>query len=194
MTAVEDARRVVQDAIAAGYFPAAAIEVGSSAAPIWADAVGTLTFENGEPAGVDTPFDLASLTKVVATTTLAMDLVRTGTLGLDQPVSSFFTDWRAIDREAVTIRDLLEHGASSNTRSRPSGWSTIRGRGRFTATSASSCSRLSRPIWEGRHSTCCSQRRWPALARRSRSSWRPIAAHSPRRHGRWTSTRGVAVC
>jgi CubicO group peptidase (beta-lactamase class C family) len=111
MTAFEAARRIVDEAIGARIFPAAALEVGDSGAPIWGDALGTLTFESDAPANLDTPFDLASLTKVIATTTVVMELVRTGALSLDEPVSAFFTDWRGTDRDAVTILDLLEHAS-----------------------------------------------------------------------------------
>jgi CubicO group peptidase (beta-lactamase class C family) len=104
------ARRVVDDAVRARIFPAVAIEVGSSDAAMWTDALGALTFDPAAPpARLDTPFDLASLTKVIATTTVVMALVRTGALRLDEPVSAFFKEWRGADREAVTVRDLLEH-------------------------------------------------------------------------------------
>jgi CubicO group peptidase (beta-lactamase class C family) len=99
---VDDARRVVERARTAGVFPAAAVEVGSSAARLWTEAFGT---------GLDTPFDLASLTKVVATTTVIMELVRTGALGIEEPVSTAFDEWRGGGREAVTVRDLLEHAS-----------------------------------------------------------------------------------
>jgi len=99
---VDDARRVVGAARVKGVFPTAAIEIGSSAAPIWSDAVGT---------DLTTPFDLASLTKVIATTSVVMELVRTGALGLEEPVSAFFGDWRGADRAAVAVRDLLEHAS-----------------------------------------------------------------------------------
>ena len=78
---VDDARRVIDEARAAGVFPAAAMEAGSSASPIWSDACGT---------ELRTPFDLASLTKVIATTTVLMELVRTNVLRLEEPVSAFF--------------------------------------------------------------------------------------------------------
>ena len=99
---VDDARRVVEGARGAGVFPAATLEVGSSASPIWSDAFGT---------GLETPFDLASLTKVIATTTVVMALVREGALGLEESVSAFFGEWRGADRDAVTVRDLLEHAS-----------------------------------------------------------------------------------
>jgi CubicO group peptidase (beta-lactamase class C family) len=111
MTAFDAARGVVADAIAAGLFPAAAVEVGDSAAPLWADALGTPTFDSDTRLTDGAPFDLASLTKVLATTTVVMDLVRTGAISLEAPVSSFVPDWRSEDRAAVTIRDLLEHAS-----------------------------------------------------------------------------------
>lgn len=99
---VDDARRVIVDARTAGVFPAATIEAGSSASALWSDACGT---------DLQTPFDLASLTKVIATTTVVMELVRTRALRLEEPVSAFFGEWRGTDREAVTVRDLLEHAS-----------------------------------------------------------------------------------
>lgn len=106
------ARRVVEDAIARRMFPAAAIEVGSSNGPLWRDAVGRLTFDaDAPPAVTGTRFDLASLTKVIATTTVMMDLVRTGLVRLEDPVRTFFADWRGTDREDVVVRDLLEHAS-----------------------------------------------------------------------------------
>ena len=100
---VDDARRLIADAVIAGVFPAAAVEAGDSIAVLWSDAFGAST--------IHTPFDLASLTKVVATTTVVMDLVRTGAMTLEAPVSGFFDEWRGADRQHVTVRDLLEHAS-----------------------------------------------------------------------------------
>jgi len=104
---VDEARKVVDTARSAGMFPAATAEVGSSAGPIWTEAFGTST---------DTPFDLASLTKVIATTTVIMELMRTGALRLEDRVSESFKEWRGADREAVTVRDLLEHTGGLSAR------------------------------------------------------------------------------
>jgi CubicO group peptidase (beta-lactamase class C family) len=100
---VDDAGRLVADAVTAGVFPAATVEVGDSATVLWSGAFGAST--------VHTPFDLASLTKVVATTPVIMERVRSGTLHLEAPVSEFFGEWRGSDRERVTVRDLLEHAS-----------------------------------------------------------------------------------
>ena len=106
------ARRVVDEAIQRRIFPAATIEVGDNAGVLWHDALGTLTFDpDSAPARHDTPFDLASLTKVIATTTVIMQLVDQGKLRLDANISQFLAEWRGADRDGVTIRDLLEHAS-----------------------------------------------------------------------------------
>jgi CubicO group peptidase (beta-lactamase class C family) len=112
MSGPTGARRVLEDAHRARVFPAASFEVGSSGASIWNGAIGALTFDvAAQPASFQTPFDLASLTKVIATTSVVMELVRTGALRLDEPVSAFFADWLGTDRDGVTIRELLEHAS-----------------------------------------------------------------------------------
>lgn len=111
MAAFDAARRVVDGAISSRLFPAATLEIGDSAGPLWTDALGTFTFDSDQRVGLATPFDLASLTKVIATTTVVMDLARTGALSLEAPVSAHFAEWRHTDRAMVTIRDLLEHAS-----------------------------------------------------------------------------------
>ena len=62
------AHQVLERAIVERAFPAAVIEVGTSGEPLWRRAFGTLTFDAAAAATTDdTIFDLASLTKVVAT-------------------------------------------------------------------------------------------------------------------------------
>ena len=117
MSGFDSASHVLRDAIAARVFPAAAAEVGASAGVLWQEALGTLTFdETSGVTDIDTPFDLASLTKVIATATGVMRLVRDGALRLDEAVSSFFAEWRGPDRESVTVRDLLEHASGLSAR------------------------------------------------------------------------------
>jgi serine-type D-Ala-D-Ala carboxypeptidase len=107
---IELARGVVTEAIASRVFPAAAVETGASGGVTWREAFGTLTFDEGSPPALDsTPFDLASLTKVIATTSVAMQLVSEGRIALDDRVALFFAEWLGPDRENVTLQDLLEH-------------------------------------------------------------------------------------
>ena len=94
------AHDVLVRAIEHGIFPAATIDVGSSAGTLWQDAFGV---------PFDTMFDLASLTKPLATGSVAMRLVADRQVSLDEPLSAHFDEWKGADREFVTVRDLLEH-------------------------------------------------------------------------------------
>jgi CubicO group peptidase (beta-lactamase class C family) len=112
MTPFDAAARVLRDAAGARVFPAATAEVGASDGPRWQVAQGTLTFDApSPPAAIETLFDLASLTKVIVTTTVVMQLVADGALALDERVSAFFPEWRGADREIVAVRDFLEHAS-----------------------------------------------------------------------------------
>ena len=103
---------LLDDARAARAFPAAAVEVGRPDGPIWQHAAGTLSYAPGAPATtLDTVFDLASLTKVIATAPLVMRLMLGRRLLLDAPVRALVPEWRGADRAGVTVRDLLEHTA-----------------------------------------------------------------------------------
>jgi CubicO group peptidase (beta-lactamase class C family) len=105
-----EAAGILTRAATSRAFPAAVIEVGTSRHSVWRHVAGTLTYESdARAAREDTVFDLASLTKVLATTPLVMRLVERGGLGLDDPVSQHLPAWRGADRAAVTIRDLLAH-------------------------------------------------------------------------------------
>ncbi|MEO8259820.1 MAG: serine hydrolase domain-containing protein [Acidobacteriota bacterium] len=110
--AADHARRVLLDAIAAGVFPSAVFDVGSSTGPLQQGHLGRRTFaRESAPVAAGTCYDLASLTKPIATTTVVMDLVGRGTIGLDEPLAASFPEWHGADREPVTVRDLLEHSA-----------------------------------------------------------------------------------
>lgn len=106
------AERILEDAVGKRVCPAAVAEVGSRSGRLWRQATGRLTFDAGSPpATVDTIFDLASLTKVIATTTLAMRHVDAGLTPLDLPVAAVLPAWRGDDRRTVTVRDLLAHAS-----------------------------------------------------------------------------------
>jgi serine-type D-Ala-D-Ala carboxypeptidase len=112
VTRFAEAAAVLQEAIAARAFPAASVEVGGRHGPVWTAAFGRLTYEADAPdATPGTIFDLASLTKAIATTTLAMRAVDEGRLSLEARVADRLREWRGSDREHVTIRDLLAHSS-----------------------------------------------------------------------------------
>jgi CubicO group peptidase (beta-lactamase class C family) len=110
--AVVFVRQPCDRGIAARAFPAAVCEVGRDSGPIWTEAFGHLTYATDAPlTTIDTPFDLASLTKVIATTSIAMSQVRAGLLRTDMAVADVFSGWRGTDRESITVGHLLDHSS-----------------------------------------------------------------------------------
>lgn len=107
---LERAEVVLLEGHRARVFPAATAEVGSSDGPLWSTATGRLTYSEGSaPATAGTVFDLASLTKVLSTATIAAGLVDRGALRLNDRVRDRLPAWRDADRADVTVQDLLEH-------------------------------------------------------------------------------------
>jgi CubicO group peptidase (beta-lactamase class C family) len=103
---------VVQRAHEDRAFPAAVVEVGTGDAVIWRQAFGRLDYDAKSAATeVGTLFDLASLTKVIATTSVAIRLVDQGKISLSDEVKRWVSEWRGKDRESVTLRALLTHSA-----------------------------------------------------------------------------------
>ena len=101
---------VLLEGVQRGAFPAACAEVGTRDGVRWRTGVGRLTYApDAVEADPDTIFDLASLTKVIATTTLVMRAVDDGVLRLDDRVADWIDEWRGSDREHVTLHDLLAH-------------------------------------------------------------------------------------
>lgn len=108
----ERAATLLRDAISERIFPGAVAEVGSRSGIEWRMCAGHLSFDADAAAtSPQTVYDLASLTKPLATTSVAMNLVARERLRLDDRVSQFCADWTASDRTHVTIRQLLEHAS-----------------------------------------------------------------------------------
>jgi serine-type D-Ala-D-Ala carboxypeptidase len=106
------ARAVILRALHDRVFPAAVAGIGDSRHVLWSEAFGRLTFDDHSPATrKHTIFDLASLTKPIATTTAILQLVASGRLDLREPVATFFAEWRGEDRGKATVQDLLEHSS-----------------------------------------------------------------------------------
>ncbi len=112
MIGFDAAAGILRHGIRDGAFPAASVEIGRAAGPLWGHAFGRLTYDSDAPAATsDTVFDLASLTKVIATTTLAMRAIDDGVLALDDALSKRLPEWRGTDREMVTVRAVLAHAS-----------------------------------------------------------------------------------
>jgi len=158
---------LLREAVDRRVFPCATIEVGTSDGVHLHDACGTLTYESAAPAAtIDTVFDLASLTKVIATTTVVMQLLDQGQLRLEDPVRRWIDDWRRDDRHEVTLADLLEH--TSGLTAHLSLFRDHTGRADFQHTI--STLPLFHPAWLPGHGRGRRGRSRPAIQRRRRAS------------------------
>lgn len=103
--------RVVREGIRAGGFPGAAVIVGRRGAVVWKKGFGTQGWSSSSPSvsTEGTIYDLASLTKVVATTTAAMILYDEGRLTLDAKVANYLPGFDGRWKDEVTVRHLLTH-------------------------------------------------------------------------------------
>ena len=112
--AFADAFQVLQDAIAARAFPACSVAVTHQGKLVALKALGHFTYEaDAEPVSNASIFDVASLTKVIATTAITMILYERGLVDLEMPVVGIIPEFAANDprREAVTMQMLLAHSS-----------------------------------------------------------------------------------
>jgi uncharacterized protein YbbC (DUF1343 family)/CubicO group peptidase (beta-lactamase class C family) len=101
---------IVNNAIAQGQLPGAVVLIGHQGKVIYRKAFGSRSLEPTlEPMTVDTVFDMASLTKVIATTGSVMRLVQLGQIKLNDPVARYIPEFAQNGKQEITIRELLTH-------------------------------------------------------------------------------------
>ena len=101
---------IIEQAIHDGNIPGAVLLVGHDGHVIYRKAYGARALEpRHEAMTVDTIFDLASLTKVIATTTAMMQLVERGKVRLNDPVAKYLPEFAPNGKEDITVRQLLTH-------------------------------------------------------------------------------------
>jgi serine-type D-Ala-D-Ala carboxypeptidase len=106
------AERVVDWFIEGRVAPCAVVEVGGAAGPWWRAARGRVSYDpDAAAATTETVYDLASLTKVLATATVAMRLVEAGRLDVDSRVADLLPEWQGTERAPVTVEGLLAHSS-----------------------------------------------------------------------------------
>src|SRR5213593_4612694 len=102
--------QVIQSSIAKKELPGAVVLVARHGRVAWRKAYGSRAVEpQREAMTLDTIFDLASLTKIVATATSIMILVEQGKVRLADPVVKFIPEMKGDGRDAITIEQLLTH-------------------------------------------------------------------------------------
>ena len=100
---------IIQQAIADGL-PGAVLVVGHDGQVIYRKAYGNRALEPAREAmTLDTVFDLASLTKVIATTTAVMQLVEQGKVRMNDPVAKYLPEFAQNGKDDITVRQLLTH-------------------------------------------------------------------------------------
>ena len=101
---------VIEHSIADGNIPGAVLVVGHDGAVVYRKAYGNRALElRREAMTLDTIFDLASLTKVIATTTAVMQLFEQGKVRLNDPVAKYLPEFAQNGKEDITVRQLLTH-------------------------------------------------------------------------------------
>ncbi|MFM8216872.1 MAG: serine hydrolase domain-containing protein, partial [Pirellula sp.] len=100
---------VLEKAIAEGKMPGCVVGVGNRDGLFYQKAFGNKSLDPTTPMTLDTVFDMASITKPVATATSIMQLVERGELRLKDKVSAYFPEFAVNDKEAITVEHLLLH-------------------------------------------------------------------------------------
>ncbi len=100
---------IISDAVQTNLIPGAVLVVGHNGQIIYRKAYGSRSLiPNREPMTLDTIFDAASLTKVVATTPSIMKLFEQGKIRLDDPVTKYIPEFQG-GQSDITIRLLMTH-------------------------------------------------------------------------------------
>src|SRR6202165_4135045 len=101
---------IIEQAITDANIPGAVLVVGHDGAVVYRKAYGSRALEpRREPMTLDTVFDLASLTKVIATTTAMMQLFEQGRVRMNDPVAKYLPEFAQNGKEDITLRQLMTH-------------------------------------------------------------------------------------
>lgn len=102
--------RIMNQAVAEHRLPGAVVVVGHDGKIVFERAYGERSLEpTRAPMQKDTIFDMASMTKVMATTTAAMELYQRGRFRLNDPVAKYLPAFAQNGKEHITIRQIMTH-------------------------------------------------------------------------------------
>ncbi len=100
---------IIRTGVREGAAPGATVAVGRHGRLVHLAAYGVMAQTDSAPVSTNTIYDMASLTKVIATSTAAMILEEEGKLDLNRTVVSYLPEFNAPDKGGITIRMLLTH-------------------------------------------------------------------------------------
>jgi CubicO group peptidase (beta-lactamase class C family) len=110
ITFADRVREIIDGAIAERKMPGCVLAVGNSQGDLFVQSYGHKRLEpTTEPMAIDTVFDMASITKPVATATAIMKLIEEGRLRRNDTVASFFPSFASNEKKKITVEDLLLH-------------------------------------------------------------------------------------
>jgi len=119
---------IIRSEISAGHTPGAVVVVGHQGKIVYRRAFGSQALlPQTIPLTPEAIFDLASLTKVVATAPAILQLAEAGRLRLDDPVVKYWPEFASQGKRTITIRHLLTHTSGLRADVRGSGWSGYQG-------------------------------------------------------------------
>jgi uncharacterized protein YbbC (DUF1343 family)/CubicO group peptidase (beta-lactamase class C family) len=101
---------IIHDAIHDQQIPGAVLLVWHNDQVVYRKALGSRSLEpRHEPMTLDTIFDVASMTKVIATTVAILQLAEKGQLRVNDPVAKYIPEFGQNGKDEITIRELLTH-------------------------------------------------------------------------------------
>lgn len=114
-----EARNILLQGIQNHAFPGCSVEVGTDDKVLWSAGYGQFDYDQGARVEPATIYDLASVTKVVGTTSVYMRLVALGRLSVGEPAAKHLPEFLAaapsdaekVRREKITLEHLLTHTA-----------------------------------------------------------------------------------
>lgn len=106
----KDIDAIMEGAVARGDMPGGVVVIGHNGSVVYRKAFGMRSLEpTREAMTVDTIFDLASLTKCIATTTAMMQLIEEGRVRLNDPVAAYLPEFAQNGKAQITVRELMTH-------------------------------------------------------------------------------------
>ena len=109
MAAFEHVDRLMNNALAQGVFPGAVVLAAGQGRIVYHQAYGLADVFSRRAIAMNTFFDLASLTKPLATVMAVINLVHHGQMTLDEPAERHIEALSGTDKARITVRELLEH-------------------------------------------------------------------------------------
>jgi len=111
MSSLNSAQKLMQDAVSDGIFPGGVLLASQHGKVLVHQAFGQADLTIGTPVSTQTIFDLASLTKPLATTLAVMKLMGHTQLTLDHTLGDFMVPCRGTDKAGISVRHLLYHNS-----------------------------------------------------------------------------------